>query len=372
MIKKITLSITYAFPQSNNKLELTEKLESEEHHCRELSEQLTQKKTQLEDLQRAVNVKDKEVLRLEQLQVDLNKQILQQNQMLDRLRHYEAQGNVMDLLQQELKEANESLGYLTAENTELHRIIEEFQSKTSGETGKTELETKDVDKIDVETEEDNFSESIRKKIELLEKTNADLKNKINDMSTGEGSEQYAQYLDREKAMEKLEDRFTKMIVEVAELTDEKQRLEHLVTQLQSETETIGEYVTLYQCQRAMLKQKTIEKDEQLARLSRDREEMKTKLDELNSLIQKLVVEKGGDIPEEILNNKLTSYYCDVHKNVDEKVDMNGANNRNNNIETAGQIIALLTEIKTSSLVQPNDNIQNFHPCPCCSGKLITI
>lgn len=42
------------------------------------------------------------------------------------------------------------------------------------------------------------------------------------------------------AMEKLQERFTRTMSEVAELTDEKQRLEHLVLQLQGETETIGE------------------------------------------------------------------------------------------------------------------------------------
>jgi hypothetical protein len=41
------------------------------------------------------------------------------------------------------------------------------------------------------------------------------------------------------AMEKLEERFTRTMKEVAVLSDEKQRLEHLVLQLQGETETIG-------------------------------------------------------------------------------------------------------------------------------------
>lgn len=41
------------------------------------------------------------------------------------------------------------------------------------------------------------------------------------------------------AMEKLEERFTRTMKEVAALSDEKQRLEHLVLQLQGETETIG-------------------------------------------------------------------------------------------------------------------------------------
>jgi hypothetical protein len=41
------------------------------------------------------------------------------------------------------------------------------------------------------------------------------------------------------AMEKLEERFTRTMKDVADLSDEKQRLEHLVLQLQGETETIG-------------------------------------------------------------------------------------------------------------------------------------
>lgn len=38
---------------------------------------------------------------------------------------------------------------------------------------------------------------------------------------------------------KLEKRFKETMEKVAELTDEKQKLEHLVLQLQGETETIG-------------------------------------------------------------------------------------------------------------------------------------
>lgn len=42
-----------------------------------------------------------------------------------------------------------------------------------------------------------------------------------------------------ESIKKLEGRFKETMDKVAELTDEKQRLEHLVLQLQEETETIG-------------------------------------------------------------------------------------------------------------------------------------
>lgn len=70
-------------------------------------------------------------------------------------------------------------------------------------------------------------------------------------------------LSQQVAMKQLEEKFTKTMQEIADLEDEKQRLEHLVMQLQDETETIGEYVTLYQHQRGILKQRALERDMQV-------------------------------------------------------------------------------------------------------------
>lgn len=44
-------------------------------------------------------------------------------------------------------------------------------------------------------------------------------------------------------------------------------------------------------QRSILRQRAQEKDEQLSKLSKDREEMRNKLSELNELVHKLVAEK---------------------------------------------------------------------------------
>ena len=53
----------------------------------------------------------------------------------------------------------------------------------------------------------------------------------------------------------------------------------------------GEYIALYQIQRTLLRQRAKEKDEQLSKLSKDREEMRNKLSELTKLVQQLVTEK---------------------------------------------------------------------------------
>ncbi|XP_011180142.1 golgin subfamily A member 2 [Zeugodacus cucurbitae] len=103
------------------------------------------------------------------------------------------------------------------------------------------------------------------------------------------------YLPTEEAVERLEQRFTRLMSQVADLTDEKQRLEHLVLQLQGETETIGEYITLYQTQRRMLKQREYEKAAQMQLLQHEREQLRDRIAVLNNLVNSL----RADMPHSI-------------------------------------------------------------------------
>uniref|UniRef100_A0A1I8FII7 GOLGA2L5 domain-containing protein n=1 Tax=Macrostomum lignano TaxID=282301 RepID=A0A1I8FII7_9PLAT len=64
------------------------------------------------------------------------------------------------------------------------------------------------------------------------------------------------------------------------MDDEKERLEHTLMQLEIETETIGEYVTLYQYQRSQLHQRELEKEASLTQLAAEKEQMRLKLSEL--------------------------------------------------------------------------------------------
>ncbi|GLV41477.1 Golgi matrix protein 130 kD [Carabus blaptoides fortunei] len=335
---------------SNSKLDLTEKLQSETHRANALNEQLTERATAVEHLHEVIATKDEQLTALHNQTTELQKQILHQNQLADRLRHYEAQGNSTDYVQQELQQAQHALGKLTTENQQLQREIEQL---TGGREVSDKMATRDNSEIPTVTNElpllQTPNETVDAKSEAMEKDDAQI--------------------DKEHAMAQLEARFNKTILDVANLTEEKQRLEHLVLQLQSETETIGEYVALYQCQRALMKEKTQEKDEQLQRLAQDREEMKHKLEQLNALIQRLVVEKGI-ITKEVL---LSLHHDSCDNQVTNNTTAKSAVNDNNNVDgTAGKIIALLSEIKTSNLVQPGESIQNFHPCPLCSGQLITV
>lgn len=230
-----------------------------------------------------------------------------------------------------------------------------------------------------------------------------------------------------EAMDKLQERFKRTMSEIADLTEEKHRLEHLVTQLQSETETIGEYIALYQTQRRILKQREIEKDVQLNRIAADREDMRDKLHQLNVLVELLLTQKGFTNAKEIMVqlNTANNNNEQVPKAIQDKTPINGLTNSidastsdhanivktsdnsnkdsNNSVEvhgienkcetgqqnqsgvdlrahidqipsdmreTATKIVNLLTDIKDKNLRQD----YTFGPnavdhCSCCSGKL---
>lgn len=182
-----------------------------------------------------------------------------------------------------------------------------------------------------------------------------------------------------EAMEKLQERFRRTMLEVAELTDEKQRLEHLVLQLQGETETIGEYITLYQQQRRLLKQKDMERDHQLLQLANDREMMKLKLKELNYLVHQLVAEKGGNTsptPSQHEHEPLSAPLVDLPSpsvaTPSPPLSENGDNSKApvhiRPTETAGRILSLLTDIKEANIPY-GSGVQH---CSCCSGRLETV
>ena len=241
--------------------------------------------TDLKSTREQLRYKDEEMIRLTHEHNELNKQILQQNQEIDRLRYYEARSNDSSVLQMELQNSKD--------------LVKMLQSKLKEwETRSSPTKTPSCDK----------NENLHSEIETLQCEKDELLKVINDFQNRnrlieESSRQQSIEVGSEpgstatipsaEAMAKLQERFKRTMTEIAELTDEKQRLEHLVLQLQGETETIGEYITLYQQQRRLLKQKDMERDLQLQALADDREKMKLKLKELNFLVHQLVSEKGG-------------------------------------------------------------------------------
>nr|CAD7445247.1 unnamed protein product [Timema bartmani] len=188
----------------------------------------------------------------------------------------------------------ERIQALSKQNTELRTLLAQSDSRDAntqdGSTPTTDrkddmLATLSASVRQLELERDQLLEQLKG----LQVTEGDV------TASPEESAPLSSNEDEKKltAMEQLEERFTRTMKEVAELSDEKQRLEHLVLQLQGETETIGEYIALYQTQRIVLRQRARDKDEQLARLAQDREDLRSKLANLNNLVHRLVGGQEG-------------------------------------------------------------------------------
>merc|ERR1711963_1285093 len=87
------------------------------------------------------------------------------------------------------------------------------------------------------------------------------------------------------ALKQLESRFISAMEKLAELSSDKEQLEHLVERLQEETDTIGDDVVMYQHQRKQQRIKIQEKEQEVAQLAQDRAELQGKLVQLEQLVK---------------------------------------------------------------------------------------
>ena len=100
---------------------------------------------------------------------------------------------------------------------------------------------------------------------------------------GNGAD-FSPVLSKDVAMVKIEVKLKEAMQKIVDLTGEKEHLEHTIDRLQDETDTVGEYITIYHYQRAQQKAQLQEKEKQLHSIARDREELKQKLAQLQGLL----------------------------------------------------------------------------------------
>ena len=380
---------------SNDKLELTEKMQTEQHICKEMRVRFESMETELQAVKDKWQFKDEEMIRLSHENTELEKNLLQQNIEIDRLRHYESKGhpNVENSFEKELENSKKLIETLTNKINILeterkehnhdhhHHNHNHNHKQETADEGRKHL----IEEIETLRMEKNELVKAINVFQLNKKNSMDVENGVgveNETVQLEMNEDTLKKLTEQsitpsiatdEALEKLQHRFRRTMLEVADLTEEKQRLEHLVTQLQFETETIGEYITLYQFQRRLLKQKEYERDIQLKNLAADREKMNEKLHQLNSLIENYVLQHSDHVelakeaskflgeeqqllinnPEPLIN-KVTS------------VDLNKMKQ-----ETAGKILEILSDIKSTNTKSYDTNI-GVENCSCCLGKLETV
>ena len=352
-----------------------------------------------------LHFKDEEMIRLAHENINLSRKVLENNQELDRLRHYEVGSHVGDVLQNELKNANEQISILKKriKDHDSANTVQNIVAGANDDNAKIDIRRNDsVEQIDIDldvkinelykTIEELNEEKINflKQIDELKKSlNHHTHNHDHDHCDHSHDHSHANIIESHntqhhnvpkiattQAMEKLQERFTRTMSEIADLNDEKQRLEHLVMQLQGETETVGEYIALYHTQRKLLKQREIEKDIQLQMLAADREDMKNKLMQLNKLVEQLLMQKNENLPKNNETNidlqQPNGHMEETEALVDKSATIALSKvTSDNSKDTAVKILELLTDIKESNmnyshLVKPMSGI---HHCACCSGKL---
>ncbi|XP_076211714.1 golgin subfamily A member 2 isoform X1 [Aptenodytes patagonicus] len=338
---------------TNENMEVTSALQSEQHVKKELAKKLGQLQENLGELKETLELKTQEARGLQEQRdqyyshlqqytvayqqlsaekEELHKQYLLQIQLMDRLQHEEVQGKVtVEMHLKELQQTKESLEAVAKENKELQAQISQLAADLDGRI----LHRLDGDGVESEamTEEIQTSsfvipekfESHEEMVAFLtsamcqvEKEREDMRQQLaaqkqqcrsllqqiaalrqeqqhNVMLGGDSTMDTVPVEVHEAlktAMEKLQSRFTDLMREKADLKERLEELEHRCIQLSGETDTIGEYIALYQSQRAILKQRHQEKEEYISRLAQDKEEMKMKLLELQDLVMRLVRERN--------------------------------------------------------------------------------
>ncbi|XP_040541800.1 golgin subfamily A member 2 isoform X17 [Gallus gallus] len=338
---------------TNENMEVTSALQSEQHVKKELAKKLGQLQENLGELKETLELKTQEARALQEQRdqyyghlqqytvayqqlaaerEELQKQYLLQTQLMDRLQHEEVQGKVtVEMHLKELQQTKESLEAVAKENKELQAQISQLAAeldgrmlhRLDGDGVESEVMSEEMknpsfvipEKFESQEEMVTFLTSAMSQVEkerekmrqqlavqkqqcrnLLQQIAALRQEQQHNITLSEDSTMDSVPVEVHEAlktaMEKLQSRFTDLIQEKADLKERLEELEHRCIQLSGETDTIGEYIALYQSQRAILKQRHQEKEEYISRLAQDKEEMKIKLLELQDLVMRLVKERN--------------------------------------------------------------------------------
>ncbi|XP_070176381.1 golgin subfamily A member 2-like isoform X2 [Littorina saxatilis] len=294
---------------SNDNMELVTKLQGTEYNTNDLAAKLANQEDELTALREQLSQREAEIQSLKDATQAAQKQQYQQDQIQDRLRHYEAQAQLVDTLQNELTAAQDMMEALTTQNSELRAMLIKAtevrpRSDENGSENGDKSQTNDlIDSLtatikQLELERGQLYESLKEQRHLSDNLSvkvADLNEEVIRKSSDFVDSDKISRSDYEQlktSMEMIQEKYTRVMRDKADLTDKADQLEHLVVQLQGETDTIGEYISLYHHQRALLQQRELQKNDYIAQLARDREQLQDKLGELQALVMQLLGERN--------------------------------------------------------------------------------
>ncbi|XP_053523729.1 golgin subfamily A member 2 isoform X3 [Artibeus jamaicensis] len=330
---------------TNENAELTNTLQTEQYVKKELAKKLGQLQEKLGELKETVELKSQEAQNLQQqrdqylnylqqyaaayqqLVFDkdvLQKQVLLHSQLLEQQQQEEAQTKEeANMARQELQETQGLLEAVNQQNQQLQAQLSlmalpgEAGDELDGEEKDEEAlrpELSVPDDLDsreavvaffntalasAEEEQARLRRELKKqklRCQHLAHLAAPSQHKLEEGTPAPATRGDSMTVENHQAlqvaMDKLQSRFTEVMHENVDLKERVEELEHRCIQLSGETDTIGDYITLYQNQRAVLKERHREKEEYISRLAKDKEDMKAKLLELQELVVRLVGERN--------------------------------------------------------------------------------
>ncbi|CAF1116223.1 unnamed protein product [Adineta steineri] len=367
-----------------------------QHHIQELNDQinqLTQTNNLLKNKQDEKNLSDHSLV--------LEHDNLQQENQLFR--------NAIDQWSNRYEELRLKLEQMTKTLTEKDEHIIELETKINNskaiEDKNPLIETKK------EFESDEIS-NLKNQIQTIENLNKQLNERLEQFQLKSNHEQPTQTdeqqtdsilplnsNDQKQSEQHLIERFNEVMRENIDLKDRIQNLDHVILQLQSETETIGDYIILYQQQREQLQKRYQEKDDYIKQLTQDRFDLQKKLSELEIL---LVHGLNIPIPNSIKSQESHTEILSKHDETNSSGELELQPGKNEQLGTIDQVISLNTDKIPSSISLPqlsdetkarilalitelaqnnissNDNLstvkrafvdKDFYLCSTCSGSV---
>nr|CDS20830.1 Golgin subfamily A [Echinococcus granulosus] len=189
----------------------------------------------------------------------------------------------------------------------------------------------------------------------------------------------------------LEERFKQLTDRLVASDEEKSRLEGVVAQLEMESSTIDEYVTMFAHRRQLLLKRAKIRDALLLRLIRDRNELRQRLHSLSDVANAVIASSSSSSSksegEQSTNPSMTDFEKALSdflshlatSSTDYSLDLNAEDNEEDDVNngTTGNVKAAGDEkIEGASL---DDQLRRYvsavHDClhcECCSGSLMVV
>jgi myosin heavy subunit len=290
---------------STDNMEMLTRLQSEQHVAKELASRLGQQEDELKEMRELLMHKEHELGDLHKRDAERaceHRHELSSEEMEQRMRHFSEQVPLIESLQRELSSAQDAINALTVQNSNLRSVLEQNASgggATDGTSGSVaQVEALSTSVRQLEMERDQVLGQLRESQALCQALRDKLQNVQQDLASQVPASlngdivTKVQFEALQHAMRQLEEKYTRVMRDKADLTDKAERLEHIILQLQGETDTIGEYVTLYQQQRSAMRRRAEEREGYIYQLARERIDLQTKLGELQALVVQLLGERN--------------------------------------------------------------------------------